>query len=77
MTGLEELLAKSANATLPASRDVGPKRIAGGLLAISVGATVLAALAVFGVVRLLPLPLGEVAARSADGEGGLDRQRAV
>ena len=49
---LEELLAKSANATLPASRDVGPKRIAGGLLAISVGATVLAALAAFGVVRL-------------------------
>ena len=39
VTGLEELLAKSANATLPASRDVGPKRIAGGLLAISVGAT--------------------------------------
>jgi D-alanyl-D-alanine carboxypeptidase (penicillin-binding protein 5/6) len=31
---------------------VGPKRIAGGLLAISVGATVLAALAAFGVVRL-------------------------
>ena len=52
VTGLEELLAKSANATLPASRDVGPKRIAGGLLAISVGATVLAALAAFGVVRL-------------------------
>ena len=51
VTGLEELLAKSANATLPASRDVGPKRIAGGLLAISVGATVLAALAAFGVVR--------------------------
>ena len=49
---LEELLAKSANATLSASRDVGPKRIAGGLLAISVGATVLAALAAFGVVRL-------------------------
>ena len=49
---VEELLAKSANATLPASRDVGPKRIAGGLLAISVGATVLAALAAFGVVRL-------------------------
>ena len=52
VTGLEELLAKSANATLPASRDVGSKRIAGGLLAISVGATVLAALAAFGVVRL-------------------------
>jgi len=52
VTGLEKLLAKSANATLPASRDVGPKRIAGGLLAISVGATVLAALAAFGVVRL-------------------------
>ena len=52
VTGLEELLAKSANATLPASRDVGPERIAGGLLAISVGATVLAALAAFGVVRL-------------------------
>ena len=52
VTGLEELLAKSANATLPASRDMGPKRIAGGLLAISVGATVLAALAAFGVVRL-------------------------
>ena len=54
VTGLEELLAKSANATLPASRDVGPKRIAGGLLAISVGATVLAALAAFGAgaVRL-------------------------
>ena len=52
VTGLEELLAKSANATLPASRDVGPKRIAGGLLAISVGATVLAALAAFGVVWL-------------------------
>ena len=52
VTGLEELLAKSANATLPASRDVGPKRVAGGLLAISVGATVLAALAAFGVVRL-------------------------
>lgn len=52
VTGLEELLAKSANATLPASRDVRPKRIAGGLLAISVGATVLAALAAFGVVRL-------------------------
>ena len=52
VTGLEGLLAKSANATLPASRDVGPKRIAGGLLAISVGATVLAALAAFGVVRL-------------------------
>ena len=52
VTGLEELLAKSVNATLPASRDVGPKRIAGGLLAISVGATVLAALAAFGVVRL-------------------------
>ena len=52
VTGLEELLARSANATLPASRDVGPKRIAGGLLAISVGATVLAALAAFGVVRL-------------------------
>ena len=52
VTGLEELLAKSANATLSASRDVGPKRIAGGLLAISVGATVLAALAAFGVVRL-------------------------
>ena len=52
VTGLEELLAKSANATLPASRNVGPKRIAGGLLAISVGATVLAALAAFGVVRL-------------------------
>jgi len=49
---LAKLLAKSANATLPASRDVGPKRIAGGLLAISVGATVLAALAAFGVVRL-------------------------
>lgn len=52
VTGLEKLLAKSANATLPASRDAGPKRIAGGLLAISVGATVLAALAAFGVVRL-------------------------
>ena len=43
---------RNSNATLPASRDVGPKRIAGGLLAISVGATVLAALAAFGVVRL-------------------------
>ena len=38
VTGLEELLAKSANAA--------------GLLAISVGATVLAALAAFGVMRL-------------------------
>ena len=50
VTGLEELLAKSANATLPASRDVGPKRIAGGLLAISVGATMLAALAASGML---------------------------
>ena len=52
VTGLEELLAKSANASLPASRDVEPARAAGGLLAISLGATVLAAAAAFAVVRL-------------------------
>ena len=52
VTGLEDLLAKSANASLPASRDVEPKKAAIGLLAISIGATVLAALAAFGVVRL-------------------------
>ena len=51
ISGLEELLENSANATLPASGDVGPKRAVGGLLAISVGATVLAALLAFGVVR--------------------------
>ena len=50
---VEELLAKSANATLPASRDVGPKRIAGGLLAISVGATVLAALGIYATFPVL------------------------
>ena len=52
VTGLEDLLAKSANASLPASRDVEPKKAAVGLLAISIGATILAALAAFGVVRL-------------------------
>ena len=52
VTGLEDLIAKSANATLPASRDVEPKKIAGGLLAVSISATILAALAAFGVVRL-------------------------
>ena len=53
VTGLEDLLAQSANASLPASRDVEPKKAAAGLLAISLGATVLAALAAFGVVRLM------------------------
>ena len=53
VSGLEDLLAKSANATLPASRDVEPKKIVSGLLAVSIGATVLAALAAFGVVRLM------------------------
>lgn len=52
VTGLEELLAKSANATLPSTRDVEPKKAFGGLLAISIGATVLAAVLTFGVVRL-------------------------
>ena len=51
VTGLEDLLAKNANATLPTSRDVEPKKAFGGLLAISIGATVLAAVLTFGVVR--------------------------
>ena len=52
VTGRGERLAKGASAGVPGSRDVGAERVGGGLPAISVGATVLAALAAFGVVRL-------------------------
>ena len=48
--GLEEVVAANANVQLPASRNI--KKTAGGLLAISLGATVLAAVVVFGMIRL-------------------------
>ena len=47
--GLEEVVAANANVSLPASRNV--KKTAGGLIAISLGSTVLAAVVVFWVVR--------------------------
>ena len=48
--GLEEVVAANANVELSVSRD--PKKTAGGLLAISLGATVLAAVVVFAVIRV-------------------------
>ena len=48
--GLEEVVAANANVQLPASRNI--KKTAGGLLAISLGATVLAAVVVFAVIRI-------------------------
>ena len=49
--GLEEVVAANANVQLPASRNI--KKTAGGLLAISLGATVLAAaVVVFAIIRI-------------------------
>ena len=48
--GLEEVVAANANVELSVSRD--PKKTAGGLLAISLGATILAAVVVFAVIRV-------------------------
>ena len=48
--GLEEVVTANANVELSVSRD--PKKTAGGLLAISLGATVLAAVVVFAVIRV-------------------------
>ena len=48
--GLEEVVAANANVELSVSRD--PKKTAGGLLAISLGATGLAAVVVFAVIRV-------------------------
>ena len=121
VTGLEELLAKSANATparLPgcgakedrrrpaghlgrchrAGRSCGvrrgaaegeaPQETEGETLTASPSQALCASSpegradssswsAAAGSRRCVASPLGEVAARSADGEGGLDRQRAV
>lgn len=52
--GLEDLLAKSANATLSTSKDVDPKGFAWWkLILISLGCTVAAAVVTYGVVRFL------------------------
>lgn len=52
--GLEDLLAKSANATLSTSKDVDPKGFAWWkLILISLGCTVAAAAVTYGVVRFL------------------------
>ena len=48
--GLEEVVAANANVQLPASRNI--KKTAGGLLAISLGATVLAAVVAFAIIRI-------------------------
>ena len=48
--GLEEVVAANADVALPASRSL--KKTAGGLIAISLGSTVLAAVVVFAVIRL-------------------------
>ena len=48
--GLEEVVAANADVSLPASRSL--KKTAGGLIAISLGSTVLAAVVVFAVIRL-------------------------
>ena len=48
--GLEEVVAANANVELSVSRD--PKKTAGGLLAISLGTTILAAVVVFAVIRV-------------------------
>lgn len=51
--GLEELLAKSANATLVTSGDVAPKAPVWKLIFISLGCTAAAAVVTYGVVRFL------------------------
>lgn len=51
--GLEELLAKSVNATLSTSKDVDPKKSAWELIAISLGCTVAAAVVTYAVVRFM------------------------
>ncbi len=51
--GLEELLAKSVNATLSTSKDVDPKKSAWELIVISLGCTVAAAVVTYGVVRFM------------------------
>ena len=48
--GLEEVVAANADVSLPASRSL--KKTAGGLIAISLGSTVLAAVVVFAVIRM-------------------------
>ena len=48
--GLEEVVAANADVSLPASRNL--KKTAGGLIAISLGSTVLAAVVVFAVIRM-------------------------
>ena len=47
---LEEVVAANADVSLPASRSL--KKTAGGLIAISLGSTVLAAVVVFAVIRM-------------------------
>ncbi len=53
ISGLEELLAKSANATLSTSKDVDPKKSAWKLIIISLGCTVAAAVVTYAVVRFM------------------------
>ena len=48
--GLEAVVAANADVSLPASRSL--KKTAGGLIAISLGSTVLAAVVVFAVIRM-------------------------
>ena len=48
--GLEEVVAANADVSLPASRSL--KKTAGGLIAISLGSTVLAAVVVFAAIRM-------------------------
>ena len=48
--GLEEVVSANANVQLPASRSI--KKTAGGLLVISLGSTILAAVVVFAVIRI-------------------------